>query len=96
MKNISTSINDLIFSYSLKSEGEIKKFQKRKSELKEKEKERKLTKAEEIEKGIIEKSLDIMTENVKAANERISNADKLEQNIEPIVDYYCSEDTQQS
>lgn len=46
MKNISTSINDLIFSYSLKSEGEIKKFQKRKSELKEKEKERKLTKAE--------------------------------------------------
>jgi hypothetical protein len=37
-----------------------------------------------------------MTENVKAANERISNADKLEQNIEPIVDYYCSEDTQQS
>lgn len=76
MKNTSPNINDLIFSYSLKSEGEIKKLQRRESELDIKEI---LTKEEEIEKKVIEKSLNIMTEYVKTTSDRISKADNLEQ-----------------
>lgn len=93
MKNTNTSVRDLIFSYSLKSEGVIKKLQQRDTELEQKDS---LSKEEEIEKGIIEKSLNIMTNYVKVTNDRISNADKLKQNQEEILRYYFNENTQKS
>ena len=84
MKNINTSVNDLIFSYSLKSEGKIKELQQLKIDIDKKGEN--LTLEEKIKKGIIEKSLEIMTEYVKTTSDRISKADNLEQNRKGFVE----------